>query len=275
MGNLKKKLLLLIALTAPTWAWLFFSGHVIAQSNTAIAQGFQTEETNLGPGAIMSLSDSPDSVVLADLNNKEKLVGVLDDLPLLELDGNDKPVQIVTGGITQALVSDINGEIKTGDKIAASPIKGVGMKATESTVIVGTAQSSFDTAAAATRTITQSNGQSRDVKVGVIPVQVNVTFYQTPSQQQTVLPPILNDIAGAVAGKQVSPVRIVVALLVLLVALVAVSVLLYSSVKSSVISIGRNPLSEHAVYKSLWQIGLIALGILLLTLGAVYLVLAT
>jgi hypothetical protein len=52
-------------------------------------------------------------------------------------------------------------------------------------------------------------------------------------------------------------------------------VLLYSAVKSSIISIGRNPLSEKAVQKSIFQIGFTVLGILLLTLITIYLILTT
>lgn len=248
---------------------------IYAQANTAIARGFQSNDTNLAPGALMSLTDTADTVTLADVNNSQQLVGILDDLPLLELDATDKQVQVVTGGVTYGLVSDINGEIKTGDKITTSPIRGVGMRAVESSITVGTAQSNFSSQNATEQEITQKDGSSKTVKISTIPIQVSVAFYQAPSEQ-TNLPPILNDLASTVTGgRQVSPVRIIVALLILLVALVSMAVLLYSSVKSSVISIGRNPLSEHAVYKSLWQIGLIVLGILLLTVLAIYLILTT
>lgn len=245
-----------------------------AQANTAIARGFQTNDTNLAPGVIMSLTDTADTVTLADLDNTQRLVGVLDDLPLLELDGDNKQVQVVTGGVTYVLVSNINGEIKNGDKVTTSPIRGIGMKAVESSIILGTAQADFSSDGSAEQSITQKDGSNKTVSINTIPIQVNVAFYQAPTEQ-TNLPPILNDLASTVAGREVSPVRIIVALLILLVALISMAVLLYSSVKSSVISIGRNPLSEHAVYKSLWQIGLIVLGILLLTVLAIYLILTT
>ncbi|HSE29221.1 MAG TPA: hypothetical protein VLA77_01390 [Candidatus Saccharimonadales bacterium] len=253
-----------------------FSNLLHAQSNTAIARGFQTSDTNLAPGALMSLTNTADTVTLADPTNTQKLVGVLDDRPLLELDSDNKQVQVqvVTSGVTYALVSDMSGTIQTGDKITTSPIRGVGMKTLESNIILGTAQSNFSTDGAVEQTITQKDGSRKKVMINKIPVQVSVNFYQTPTEQ-TNLPPILNDLASTVAGRQVSPVRIIVALLILLVALITMAILLYSSVKSSVISIGRNPLSEHAVYKSLWQIGLIVLGILLLTVIAIYFILTT
>jgi hypothetical protein len=197
-------------------------------------------------------------------------------LPLLELDADNKEVQVVTSGVTYGLVSNINGDIKTGDKITTSPIRGVGMKAVESTVIIGTSQADFSTGNAVEQTIEQKGGNPKTVLISAVPIQVNVAFYQPPQQDATNLPPILNDLASSVAaGRQVPPVRILVALIILMVALISMAVLLYSSVRSSVISIGRNPLSEHAVYKSLWQVGLIVLGILLLTLIAIYLILTT
>lgn len=255
-------------------AFLASPFQINAQANTAIARGFQTNDTNLAPGAIMSLTDTADTVTLADPSNTQRLVGVLDDLPLLELDGDNKQVQVVTGGVTYGLVSNLNGEVKTGDKITTSPIRGVGMKAIESSITLGTAQSDFSNEGATEQTIAQKDGSNKTVLINTMPIQVNVAFYQAPTEQ-TNLPPILNDLASTVAGREVSPVRIIVALLILLVALISMAVLLYSSVKSSVISIGRNPLSEHAVYKSLWQIGLIVLGILLLTVLAIYLILTT
>jgi len=68
---------------------------------------------------------------------------------------------------------------------------------------------------------------------------------------------------------------VLLAVIVLLLAFISIAVLLYSAVKSSIISIGRNPLSEGAVRKSLLQVGLTIIGILLITLITIYLILIT
>ena len=69
--------------------------------------------------------------------------------------------------------------------------------------------------------------------------------------------------------------RVVVAGLLILFIFVTVVVLLYSSVRSSIISIGRNPLSESAVRKSLLQVGLTIFGVMAFTVIVVYLILTT
>lgn len=256
---------------------LLFVVGVSAQNGASISQGFETKETNLVTGALLSLSpDSANTVALASTDNVEQLVGIVSDRSLLALDGNgSQQVQVVTSGVTLALVSDLNGEIKNGDKITASPISGVGMKATESTPIIGTAQADSADVQKKEKILSTKEQGEQKVLIGSIPVQVNVTFYETPEDRNSTLPPFLQDFASNVAGKQVSPVRIILSGLILLLALISIAVLLYSAVQSSIISIGRNPLSEKAVHKSLWQVGGIIFGILLLTVIAIYLILIT
>ncbi|MGH7196853.1 MAG: hypothetical protein ACREGJ_03780 [Candidatus Saccharimonadales bacterium] len=247
-----------------------------AEGRGAIAQGFQTSETDVATGALMSLKPgSPNTVELGNIERTDQLIGVVAEKPLIELSQDSKSVQVVTGGLTLALVSDINGEVKTGDKITASPIAGVGMKATDSIQIVGTAQADLSGAKPTERTITDREGRQQLVRVGLIPVQVNVTFYASPDDRSTFLPGFLQDFANNIAGHQVSPVRVLIAAGALVLAFASILALLYSAVKSSIISIGRNPLSEVAVRKGLLEVGLTIIGILLLTLIAIYLILTT
>ena len=258
-----------------------FAVPVFAQSDesnnaAAISQGFATNETDLAVGALVGFtSNSQNSVELSNSDRVNQLIGVIGSRPLVELSNNDREVQVVISGSTQALVSDINGAIVAGDKITASPINGIGMKANESALVVGTAQGDLDQATKTTQTFTDKQGTPQEVNIGAIPVQINVTYYVAPDDQNSFLPPFLQAIANTVAGKDVSPVRVLVSSLVLIFGFVSIAVLLYSSTRSSIISIGRNPLSEGAVRKSLFEVGATALGILLVMLIAIYLVLTT
>lgn len=257
-------------------AWLLFGLAVHAQNSAAISQGFQTDETNITAGAVVSLQQQNQArVQLANVNRAMQLVGVVGDRSLLALSSNPNQVQVVTSGVTPALVSNINGTIKTGDKITASPIDGVGMKATQSTMVVGTAQEDFDTIKTNEFTITDKDGKNQVVRTGLLQVQINVTYYAPPDTEQSFLPSFLQQIANSVAGRQVSVIRVLIGLLVLLLGFISSGVILYSSVQSSIISIGRNPLSENAVHKSMLQVGATALGILLVMVIAIYLVLTT
>jgi len=256
---------------------LLGSPFVYAQDRTAaISQGFETSETNLTTGALLSLeSASANSVSLATPENSEQLVGALGNKTLLELDSDSQGVQVVTSGEAPVLVSDLNGEVKNGDKISPSPISGIGMKATKSGTIVGIAQADMSGFEQTERTVKDEDGTNVTVRIALIPVQVNVLYYASPGDASNFLPPFLQAFANTVAGREVSPIRVIIAGLFLLVALVSIAVLLYSSVQSSIISIGRNPLSEGAVRKGLLQVGLTITGILLLTVLAIYLVLIT
>lgn len=250
-----------------------------AQGNSAIAQQFQTQDSGITPaalvGAVQDNQGNPNSVELATTDHADRLVGVVSNEPLIELSNGESGVQVVTSGLTMALVSDLNGDVLAGDKIAISPIEGVGMKATESTTIVGTAQSDLSTAQIESRTITDKSGKEVTVEIGLIQMQIGVAYYTPASAQEdsSFMPTFLQEVADNVAGRNVSPMRVLVAALVLLLLFVSVTVLLYSAVRSSIISIGRNPLSQGAVRKSLLQVGLTVVTVLLFGVAVVYLVL--
>jgi hypothetical protein len=255
-------------------AMLVFMGSTVfaAQDNGALAQSFQASDT-LEAGTLVGLQQNKaDTVEASNTERVNQLIGVVADKPLIELSGGSSTISVVTSGVAQTLVSDMNGSVKTGDKITASPINGVGMKAIDSVLIVGTAQDDLDNTKATTRTINDRDGKPHQVRIGLVPVQVNVTFYGAPGSSQSYIPTFLQDAANAIAGKQVSPVRVLASLLLAILALVSVTILLYSSVRSSLISIGRNPLSEKAIHKGLIEVGAVILGILLLTFAAVYLI---
>jgi hypothetical protein len=255
---------------------LLVSTTVDAEGTAAISQGFKTDESELAIGALVSLtSGSQSTVQLSNTDRVNQLIGVIGDKPLIELSNNDKETQVVISGTTLALVSDINGDVKTGDKITASPINGVGMRTSSSVLAVGTAQADLSSITTTSRSINDKQGKPQTVKVGALPVQVNVTYYAAPQENNSFLPPFLQSVANSVAGKDVSPVRVLVSTLVLAFGFLSIAVLLYSSIRSSIISIGRNPLSEGAVRKSLFEVGATALGILLVMLIAIYLVLST
>lgn len=248
-------------------------GAAFAADGGALGQSFKTKDS-VETGALVSLQQkNAEMVELCNVDRVSQLVGVAANKPLVELSGSDSTVTVVTNGTTQTLISDINGDVKTGDKITASPINGVGMKAVDPVLIVGTAQGNLATTKTTTKTLTDRNGQKKTVHIGLIPVQVNVTYYSPTNGAQSFIPAFLQDAANTFAGKAVSPVRVLASLLLAVLALISVSILLYSSVRSSLISIGRNPLSETAINKSLIEVGAIIVGILVLTFVAIYLIL--
>ena len=181
-----------------------------AFANSGVSQGYTTTETNLVAGTIMGLSSDKNVAEPASSGHNYQLLGLVADKPLLALNDGSHQVQIVISGTSKALVSDINGRIKAGDKVTASPVSGVGMKATDAGQIVGTAQTGLSDSSATSQTVTDKNGKTQTIKVGLVPLQVSVSYFAGSSNQGTlasVLPPFILHLATGIAGNQVSPLQ--------------------------------------------------------------------
>jgi hypothetical protein len=149
------------------------------------------------------------------------------------------------------------------------------MKALTSTLVIGTAQGDLGDAKTDTRSITDKGGKKQIVHIGAIPVQVDKVFYSATKNQNFFVPPILQDLADNLAGRPVSPVRVLIAGFMIAFVFTTVVILMYSAIRSSIISIGRNPLSENIVHKGLLQVGLTVFGAMSFTVVVVYLILTT
>jgi len=257
---------LLVTIVAP--AAVFAAG--------AISQGYKTTSTNVSKGTLLSLVSSGSTTVepANSTTNVAKLVGIAADKPLVELsNGAASDTRVVVSGSTEALVSDMNGTVNAGDKITASPVSGIGMKSVQAAEVVGTAQASLSSVSLVNQTVTGTDGKTQTIKVGLLPIAVNVTYYSAATQQGIVaafVPPFLQSLANGIAGRQVSPLRVLLAAIALLLGFGAVTVMLYTSIRSGVISIGRNPLAQAALRKSLVDVVVAAIGLLVITTVIVY-----
>jgi hypothetical protein len=260
-------------------AWLFglialgillpLTAHAI----TTLSQSYTSSE-KLAVGSIVSLkSNTADQVIAASSTTSDSLLGVVitTGSSLLSLSSDQaNQVQVATTGTEQVLVSDINGPVRRGDHITASPINGVGMKATDNVRIIGIAQS--DLTATAKQTYKDKSNQEHSVAVGDIPVLINVAyFFKQPDK--TIIPGALQNVANALAGKDVNTAPILIAGAIFLIMLIVISSIIYSMIRSSIISVGRNPMSQSAIYRDLIQLSALVIGILAVGLIAIYLVL--
>jgi hypothetical protein len=260
---------LLQAVGALVWLALPLS----AGAMTPISQGYTSSE-KLAQGAIVSLQDnSTDHVVAAAISNVNNLLGVVinNDSSLLSVsDGTDKQVQVATSGNVPVLVSDINGTVKRGDQVTASPINGVGMKATANIRVIGTAQS--DLGNASKQKYKDKDGKEKEVTLGQVPVLINVSYYFKESEK-TVIPSALQNVANSLAGKEVSTLPIIISAAIFIVTLIVVVSIIYSMIRSSIISVGRNPMAQSAVYRDVIQLSSLVIIILGVALIAIYMIL--
>ncbi len=229
---------------------------------TYIAESYTAEEA-LPMNSIVSLkSNSNDSVVAANTSNVDTMIGVTidrNDASITVTNGKENQVQVAKSGTLQVLVSDINGAVEQGDYITASPINGVGMRATGSTKVIGIAQNGLTGGVA--QTIKNGDGTEQSVKVGTVPVLVSVSGYIEKSENSFIPRPV-QEIANTLAGRTVSPLPILLSLGVFLVTLIVVTIIIYSMVRNGIISVGRNPLSSSAIYRNVIQLSVLVLGIL-------------
>lgn len=233
----------------------------------AVQQNF-VSASQLQNGELVSLSANPQTIEPTTSHTITSLVGVVAPAETSPFEVNDaQQIAVTTNGVANALVSDVGGDIRVGDQIGISPLDGVGAKTTASGRVLGVAQASFDskTAGAAKVAVTDAAGKKRTVEVGLIPVLVNVTYYvapPAPPPKVPALPPFLLRLASTVAGKQVSPVPLIVSVTLLAFALVIAGILLNSAIRSSIIAVGRNPLSKSTLQRNMAQVLLMAAAVI-------------
>lgn len=241
----------------------------------SVSQSYGTE-ADLAIGSLVSLKkNSADEVVPSISTNAESLLGVVisADSSLLALtNGKGKQVQVATSGTVPVIVSDANGTIMQNDHITASPISGVGMKATTNVRIIGIAQGDMVKSNTGKQDYTAQDGSKHTVQLGQVPVLVNVSyFFKEPDK--TVVPAAVQNIANSLAGRQVSTVPILVSAAIFVIMIIVVLAIIYSMIKSSIISVGRNPMSQSAIYRDLVQLSALVLVILTVGLTSIYLIL--
>lgn len=242
---------------------------------TSLSQGFSTDEA-LSLGSIVSLkSNTTDRVIAASSSNADSILGVVinDGSSLLTLsNGQEDQVQVATSGMVSVLVSDINGEIKQGDSITASPVKGVGMKATSNAKVVGIAQGKPVNSDNTQQTYKDSENKDHPIRLGEVPVLINVSYYYK-QPDKTIIPSAIQNVANALAGKTVNTTPILISGAIFIITLAVVVSIIYSMIRSSIISVGRNPMSQSAVYRDVIQLSALVLGILAVSLTSIYFIL--
>jgi hypothetical protein len=273
-----KRLRLLLALLVMTIAVASPMAAQLVQGQ-AVAQSYASD-TPLQAGMIVKLSGDKTKVVPVAQSDNDKMHGVVirsNDAPLTLSEGESpQAVFVVTNGKYQILVTDQNGVIKKGDYLVVSAVEGVGMKANRSIkYIVGKALTGFDgkNSVLSQTTLKDAAGNNRTVNFGYVEADINVSRNPLAPAEDSNLPGFLRKASEAVSGKAVSPFRGYVALGVLIVTATIVVVILYAGVRTSLVSIGRNPLARKSIVRNLIQVVLIGLIILVAGLIAVYLLL--
>lgn len=246
-------------------------------SSANISRAYKSS-TSIPNGSLVSLSKSnTDYVVLANSSNGSLLIGVAvsSDDSLLAVNPSDNTVQVATSGTASVLVTDLNGAIGVGDQIAVSPFDGVGMKPSSGARVIGLAQTALDPNASGTQTetVTDKTGKSRQIHVGIVRVNLGagVTSQAAGTGDQNLS--ALQKIAKSLVGHTVSTWRIIMSIAIVTVAAAALIALTYAAIYGSIISVGRNPLGSHNVFRTLRTVLAMAVMMAALAIGSVVLLL--
>lgn len=244
-------------------------------------QGYAAD-TPLDNGTIVQLTGKESNRVLVSSQSKlQNMFGVIVDrnqLPVtLSNEGLENEVFVAVSGTYNVLVSTQGGTINSGDYVTLSSINGIAMKAgTKEKTVFGRANGSFDGKGVTLGTMSlkdTTSNTNKDVALGSIPVTIDIKRNPNTKSTKVQVPELLERIGQAIAEKEVSPIRIYLSMAIATVSLLAAIAVLYSGVRSGVISIGRNPMSKKSIFRALFEIILTSVLILIIGLFAVYLLL--
>lgn len=250
-------------------------GLVSAQSFT---QGYGTSES-LQRGMIVQINkDDTTKVSALSKASQDQMHGVVVDPSdaQVSIRSDDTKVFVATTGRYPVLVSNQNGTINSGDYITISSISGIGMKAgTTNQLVIGRALAGFNGKqnVISTAEVTDATGQKQTVSIARIDVDVKVSQNPMRLISEQIIPAFLRRAAESVADKPVSAVRVYVSVAVFFISTVLAGSLMYAGIKSSIVSIGRNPLSRKSVTRAMFQVIISGLIIFITGLFGVYLIL--
>lgn len=222
--------------------WVMAVGQLSAEAITSDIARWYSSDESLGDGQIVSVQpEKGDHVQSAVLGATTKLLGVVvsDNQALLSIERVEGGTQVAIAGRAEAKVNATNGPISRGDLIGLSSISGVGAKALEGQPVVGIAETSFG-----------NEGDGQSTKSGLIPIIVSVGVAPTS---------LANSGASSttwlksIAGRDVSALQLAFVFFIAIVGIVSIAVLSYSSIRSGVSAVGRNPLAKPAILRALSQ----------------------
>lgn len=254
-------------------ASLSFAGVLNAQT---LNKGYKSDEPLQTGMLIMEKEDDPSKVQAVSLDTLDKLKGIIiqkNDSPVT-LSGKEDKVFVADTGEYPVLVSDENGHIAKGDYLSISSLEGVAMKANDKhTLVVGRATKEFKGNGDRLGSTVDSR-TNQTINFGRVPALISIKRNPNLNESQNnSVPKALERVSFSIAGKPVNTARIWMATAVFIGSLMVAGIMLYSGARSSLISVGRNPLSRSVIIKGLGQIVVMSLIVFISGMFAVYLLL--
>lgn len=216
-----------------------------------------------------STADTP-KVERATNDQLDRAIGVATttDESTVTVASGAQSVYIETTGEVDAYISNVNGEVNKGDLLTISPLSGILGKYNDGDgSVFALALEDFNSDGGEEYSISTQDGE-QSTRVGKIRVNLDQKGLVGKEKDTS-----LEKLGHTIVGKQVSELRVAVAVLIFIIVLVAEGAILYGAISSAVSSMGRNPLASDFIRKELIKVVGIAFVVLLFGLGSIYLIL--
>jgi hypothetical protein len=257
-----------VALFVPLFTFGFIS------TVAAIARGYTSSDAGLKVGMVAALTSdtaSEQQVERATQENVRRIVGVATNVDdsLVTVASSNAKVLIETEGEMSAYVSDVGGEVTKGSLLAVSPIKGVLMKVPSDSglSVVGVASEDMASKTDAISYNLQDGSTKQTVKITKIMINLNRSGGGNTGNS---VDSSLARLGKAIVGKEVSEIRVILALLLFLIVLLAEGAIMYGAISSAITALGRNPLARSAIRREMVRILFVAIVVFFIGLGAIY-----
>ena len=241
----------------------------------ALAQGYHTNQA-ITAGTVVSLTKSgSNEIQTTDNSNEELILGVAVDSKnaIVDLQPQGSDVRVAISGEVPVLVTNSNGDIKSGDNLIISQISGVAMKdSPQSTAkkFVAVASESFSSSTALAKQVTiKLNGASKVVSVGLIKAKILLS----DRQSNVVKPNPFVAFVENLIGRPVGTAQLIGSVAVFITTFSFTGLLLNGSIKGAFVSIGRNPLSKPTIIGNMIRVSVVGLVILIAGIAMAYVIL--
>jgi hypothetical protein len=240
---------------------------------SSVTQGFKATST-IPKGAIVSLKqEGSNEIEKSTIDNDRYMIGVVVEGAdsLVDVRPKDSDISVAVSGEVDILATNLNGDIESGDLLIASTLAGIAVKDEPPApgvkyIAVAASELSGATTGAKTVSVELTDGGKKDVKVALIKAKILLGSRQQASKDETAV----ESFGRKLTGKAVSAIQLIAATAVFLSVVVLVGVVLYSSIRNSFISLGRNPLSRSSVVASLVKVIVVAVFVLAAGVGVAY-----
>lgn len=241
-----KKILLVIAFTLSIFSLI--NSPVFAQTTPAptedsgqtavaglgVARMVDTQEKNVKDGAI--LSSSPKGAILSITPYDSQVLGVVSRNAgiIVNTIGDSNGIPVISDGTIYLLVSSQQGVIKKGDQMTTSTIPGVGVKATKSGYVLGSALEDYS--------VTDPK------KIGLIAVSLNLHYFNSKPNFVGTLTDILKIAVLPTKDSPSAIFKYVVAAIVVLGSFVLGFISFGRTAAKGVEALGRNPAASAVIH---------------------------